>query len=72
MRGEALRYEERKRKWMSELEPRTDRQEYLAHQQVLTSLMWDRVHAAYIEKVTTDIEEADETEEDVIAELGER
>ncbi len=72
LRGEALRYEERKGKWMSDLEPRTDREEYLAHQQVLTSLMVDRAHAAYIEKVTTDIEEADEREEDVIEELGER
>ncbi len=72
LRGEALRYEERKGKWMSELEPRTDREEYLAHQQVLTSLMVDRVHAAYVAKVTTDIEEADEREGDIIEELGER
>ncbi len=72
LRGEALRYEERKGKWMSELEPRTDREEYLAHQQVLTSLMVDRVHAAYIAKVRTDIEEADEREGDIIEELGER
>ncbi len=72
LRGEGMRYEERKRKWMSELDPRTDREEYLAHDQVLTSMMIDRVRAAHIEKVTTDIEEADEREEDDVDQLAER
>ncbi len=72
MRGEGMRYEERKRKWMSELDPRTDREEYLAHDQVLTSMMIDRVRAAHIEKVTSDIEEADEREEDDVDQLAER
>ena len=69
---EGYRYEERKRKWMSELDPRTDREEYFAHQQVLTSMMLDGVHSAYIEQVTTEIEEADEREDDHVHELGQR
>ena len=72
LRGETFRYEERKRKWISDLDPRTDREEYLAHQQVLTSLMMDRANAAYIEKVTTDLEETDEREEEDVDELAER
>ncbi len=69
---EGYRYEERKRKWMSELDPRTDREEYFAHQQVLTSMMLDGVHAAYIEQATTDIEEADQREDDRVHQLGKR
>ncbi len=69
---EGYRYEERKRKWMSELDPRTDGEEYFAHQQVLTSMMLDGVHAAYIEQATTDIEEADQREDDRVHQLGKR
>ncbi len=69
---EGYRYEERKRKWMSDLDPRMDREEYFAHQQVLTSMMVDGVHAAYIEQATTEIEEADQREDDRVHQLGKR
>ena len=70
MLEEGYRYEERKRKWMSELDPRTDREEYFAHQQVLTSMMLDGVHAAYIEQTTTEIEEADGARTTTFMSLG--
>ena len=35
-------------------------------------MMLDRVHAAYIEKVTSDIEEADQCEDDNVHQLGQR
>jgi hypothetical protein len=72
LRDAGIAYEERKQKWVRELNPRTDREEFLAHQQVLTSLMVERIHAAHIEQITSEIEGVDARQAENVHELGRR
>jgi hypothetical protein len=72
LREAGIAYEERKQKWLKELNPRTDREEFLAHQQVITSLMVERVHAAHIEQITSEIEGVDDRQAENVHRLGRR
>jgi hypothetical protein len=72
LREAGIAYEERKQKWQKELNPRTDREEFLAHQQVITNLMVERVHAAHIEQITSKIEGVDDRQAENVHRLGRR
>ena len=72
LRDAGFTYEERKQKWVRELNPRNDREEFLAHQQVLTSLMVERIHAAHIEQITSEIEGVDDRQAENVHQLGRR
>jgi Domain of unknown function (DUF2760) len=72
LREAGIAYEVRKQKWLKELNPRTDREEFLARQQVVTSLMVERVHAAHIEQITSEIEGVDDRRAENVHQLGRR
>ena len=72
LRDVGIAYEERKQKWVRDLDPRTDREEFLAHQQVITSFSLEQVHAAHIEQVTSDIEGAEDRLEAGVRQLAKR
>src|ERR1700733_3644226 len=59
LRDLGFAFEERKQKWVRDLDPRTDREEFLAHQQVITSFSVEQICAARVEQFTSDIEGAE-------------
>jgi hypothetical protein len=72
LREESIAFENRLRKWVAIADPDDDIGEFLVHQQVALSFQLDRVRRAQLERVTSQVEDFDDTEIDVVYDLGKR
>ena len=72
LRDAGIAFEERRLKWLRELTPRTDREEFLANQQIVTGVMLERVQRAHNEHVTSEIKNVDIRRAEDARQLGER
>ena len=69
---DSFAFENRLRKWVSIADPDDDVGEFLVHQYVSQSFELERVERAHLERLTSLIENSDETELDAVHELGKR
>src|ERR1700683_2419892 len=51
IRSAGYTFEERKRKWVGDLDPRNDREEFIANQQFIIAAEIERVQAAAAERI---------------------
>jgi hypothetical protein len=65
-------FENRLHKWVSIADPEDDVGEFLVHQYVSLSFQLDHLERARVERLTSAIENSDETELDAVHELGRR
>jgi len=72
MREESIAFENRRMKWLSSADPDDDMGEFLVHQYVSLSFEIERVERAHLERLTSLIENSDESEFDAVHELGKR
>ena len=72
LREDSFAFENRLRKWMAIADPDDDIGEFLVHRFVSLSFEIERVERAYLEGLTSLIENSDESELEAVHELGKR
>jgi len=69
---DSIAFENRLRKWVAIADPDDDVGEFLVHRSVFQSFQLERVERAYVEGLTSQIENSDECELDAVHYLGKR
>jgi hypothetical protein len=72
LREESISFENRRLKWMASADPRDDMGEFLVFHNVCMSFELERARRAHLERLTSRIENSDESELAEIHELGKR
>jgi hypothetical protein len=72
MRAVGYSFEERKRKWVGGLDPRNDREEFIANQQFMMASEVERVQAAAFERIRSQNEDIDLREREDVYRMGKR